>query len=144
MAIVYLALGSNLGDRLEFITQAVALLGEDGVRLARLSTVIETDPVGGPAEQGDFLNAVMEGRTELSPQDLHLITQSIENKLGRKRKIFNGPRTIDIDILLYDDIKFVSRKLIIPHPRMIERDFVMDPLKEIAPRTYQELMNARC
>ena len=132
MAIVYLALGSNLGDRQEHLRKAVDLLKASGIHVCKMSTVIETEPVDAPP-QDQFLNAVVKAETQLCPEDLHRVTQSIEHDLGRVRRIKNGPRVIDIDILLYDDIQLVSRSLIIPHPRMFERDFVMGPLKEIAP-----------
>ncbi len=132
MSIVYLALGSNLGDRLQYIHKAVEELKNCGLKVLKLSTVIETDPVGGVA-QGKFLNAVLKAGTNYSPEELHAITQSIERKMGRVKKVFNGPRVIDIDILLYDDIKLITRQLLIPHPRMLERSFVMQPLKEIDP-----------
>jgi len=130
MSMIYLALGSNLGDRAGFIQRAIEELKEGGLRILKVSTVIETDPVGGPA-QDKYLNAVLKVSTDYSPQELQLLTQSIEKKLGRVKKIRNGPRVIDIDILLYDDIKLVTSKLLIPHPRMFERSFVMGPLKEI-------------
>jgi 2-amino-4-hydroxy-6-hydroxymethyldihydropteridine diphosphokinase len=132
MPTVYLALGSNLGNRLEYIHRSIEELKDSGLKVMKFSTMIETDPVGGPA-QGKYLNAVLKASTAHSPEELHEITQGIERKLGRVKKMFNGPRVIDIDILLYDDIKLITRKLIIPHPRMFERDFVMRPLKEIAP-----------
>ena len=132
MSIAYLALGSNLGDRQEYLRKAVEALKTAGVRIREMSTVIETKPVGGPA-QGKYLNAVLKAETQLSPEKLYELTRSVERRLGRVRKERNGPRTIDIDILLYDDIKLVSRNLVIPHPRMFERSFVMGPLKEIAP-----------
>jgi 2-amino-4-hydroxy-6-hydroxymethyldihydropteridine diphosphokinase len=133
MSIVYLALGSNLGDRQHYIQRAIDELNAHGVRVNRCSSIIETDPVGGPATQEKYLNAVLKVETNLSPEDLHIFTQQIEHKLGRVRRIINGPRVIDIDILLYDDIKLITRKLIIPHPRMLEREFVMNPLREICP-----------
>ena len=142
MAIVYLALGSNLGDRFSYLKKAVALLEEGGVQVQRHSSIIETEPVGGPL-QGKYLNAVVKSQTELSPEDLHQLTQHVECKLGRIKKEHNGPRVIDIDILLYDDIKLITPKLIIPHARMCERNFVMKPLKEIAPNIYQEFIDAR-
>jgi len=132
MAIVYLALGSNLGDRGAYIQKALDRLNANKVKVLRLSSIIETDPVGGPA-QDKYLNAVVKVETELSPENLHRCTQLIENKLGRIRKVVNGPRVIDIDILLYDDIKLITKDLRIPHPRMFERNFVMKPLQEIAP-----------
>ncbi len=141
MAVIFIALGSNLGDRLSYIEKAVVLLKASGVVIQRLSKVIETNPVGGPA-QGKYLNAVLKAKTDLTPEELHALTQSIEAKMGRVRKILNGPRVIDIDILLYDDVKLITRKLIIPHPRMCGRDFVMNPLKEIDSKVYQELLDA--
>jgi len=130
MPIIYLALGSNLGERLEFIHKAVKELEISGVQVLKLSSVIETDPVGGPS-QGKYLNAVLKACTNHSPEELQVITQGIERKLGRVKKIVNGPRVIDIDILLYGDIKLITSKLLIPHPRMLERSFVMKPLEEI-------------
>ena len=132
MSIVYLALGSNLGDRLQYIQKAVEELKACGLKIIKFSTVIETDPVGG-IPQGKYLNAVLKASTTLSPEELHVITESIERKLGRVKKTINAPRVIDIDILLYDDIKLITPHLLIPHPRMIERSFVMQPLKEIDP-----------
>lgn len=133
MPIIYLALGANLGNRREYIDNAVSLLKENRIKPLALSRIIETDAVGGPI-QGKYLNAVLKAQTDLSPEDLHRITASIERRLGRIREIKNGPRVIDIDILLYGDIKLVSKTLLIPHPRMLERDFVMGPLKEIDPK----------
>jgi 2-amino-4-hydroxy-6-hydroxymethyldihydropteridine diphosphokinase len=132
MSIVYLALGSNLGDRLQYIHKAIVELKTCGLKVLKVSTIIETDPIGGPA-QGKYLNAVLKAGTAHSPEELHVITMAVECKLGRVKKIINGPRVIDIDILLYDDIKLVTPKLVIPHPRMCERSFVMRPLEEIDP-----------
>jgi 2-amino-4-hydroxy-6-hydroxymethyldihydropteridine diphosphokinase len=132
MSIVYLALGSNLGDRLQYIQKAVAELKACGLKVIKFSTVIETDPVG-PGPQGKYLNAVLKASTIHSPEELHVITQSIERKLGRVKKTINAPRVIDIDILLYDDIKLITPQLLIPHPRCLERPFVMQPLEEIDP-----------
>lgn len=136
MAIAFLALGSNLGDRRAYIQKALDRLEANRIKVLKLSTIIETDPVGGPL-QGKYLNAVVKVATEHSPEFLHRITQAIETRLGRIRKEINGPRVIDIDILLYDDIKLVTPRLMIPHPRMYERLFVMKPLKEIAPELCQ-------
>jgi 2-amino-4-hydroxy-6-hydroxymethyldihydropteridine diphosphokinase len=132
MAIVYLALGSNLGDRLEYINKAVEGLEACGMKVLKFSTVIETDPVGG-VPQDKYLNAVLKASTHFSPEELHVITRGIERKLGRIEKNTGGPRVIDIDILLYDDIKLITPSLLIPHPRMFERSFVMQPLEEIDP-----------
>ena len=138
MAIIYLGLGSNLGDRRENIQRALGLLEENNVSVEKISTIIETKPVGGVL-QGDFLNAVLKGQTDLSPRDLLALTQAIENKVGREKTVPNGPRTIDIDILLYADQEINTPELTIPHPRMLERDFVMIPLKEIEPLVVMEL-----
>ena len=130
MAIVYLGLGSNLGDRAKNIHEAVRLLDEAGVRTVRLSTLIETDPVGGPP-QGLFLNAALKAETSLSPEALLRMVNAVEARLGRVRTVRNGPRTIDIDILRYDDLIVDTAELVIPHPRMGEREFVLRPLREI-------------
>ncbi len=132
MAIIYLALGSNLGNRQKNIKNAITLLKKNGVAVQKISTIIETEPVGF-LDQGKFLNAVLKGTTELSAFDLLAQTKSIEKKLGRIKTVRNGPRTIDIDILLYDQEKILTPRLTIPHPGMWERDFVMGPLKEISP-----------
>ena len=132
MSLVYLALGSNLGDRLQYIQKAIEEIKEHGLKVLKLSAVIETDPVG-TVPQGKYLNAVLKASTGHSPDELYEITQGIEQKLGRVKKVFKGPRVIDIDILLYDDIKLVTQKLLITHPRMLERSFVMKPLEEIDP-----------
>jgi 2-amino-4-hydroxy-6-hydroxymethyldihydropteridine diphosphokinase len=130
MPIVYLGLGSNLGDRAKNIHDAVSLLGEVGVMPIKLSSIIETDPVGGPP-QGLFLNAALKAATELSPVKLLNGIHAVELLLGRIRTVKDGPRTIDIDILLYDNLMLDTIELVIPHPRMREREFVMGPLREI-------------
>lgn len=131
MATVYLGLGSNLGDREGNIRNALRLLKKN-FSIEKISSIIETDPVGF-LDQEKFLNAVLKGKTQLSPLDLLLQIQSIEEKLGRIKTVRNGPRTIDIDILLYDQEKISTPHLTIPHPRMWERDFVVRLLKEIEP-----------
>ncbi len=130
MPVVYLGLGSNLGDRAKNIDEAVYLLNQSGVVITRLSSIIETDPVGGPP-QGLFLNAALKAQTKLAPLDLLRVINAIEARLGRVRAISNGPRTIDIDILRYDDLVLNTPELVIPHPRMQDREFVMRPLREI-------------
>jgi 2-amino-4-hydroxy-6-hydroxymethyldihydropteridine diphosphokinase len=132
MSTVYLALGSNLGDRLGYIRNAVAQLKACGLKSIKLSSIIESDPVGG-IPQGKYLNAVLKADSPYSPEELHEMTRAIERKLGRVKKMVNGPRVIDIDILLFDEIKLTTPGLLIPHPRMLERSFVMGPLKEIDP-----------
>lgn len=142
LATAYIALGSNLGDRNVNLAGAVALLGESGGIVLKHSSVIETDPVGGPP-QNKFLNAVVKIETKLSPVELLNHCQAIEQKLGRVRTVFNGPRTIDLDILRYDDLTLDTPRLKIPHPRMFERAFVLEPLKEIEPGLMEEFAHAR-
>ncbi|MFL5736839.1 MAG: 2-amino-4-hydroxy-6-hydroxymethyldihydropteridine diphosphokinase [Actinomycetota bacterium] len=130
-ASAYAGLGSNLGDRLANLRDAVlALSATPGVRVQRSSSVYETSPVGGP-EQGDFLNAVVEISTDLEPHALLKALQRIENELGRVRAERFGPRTIDLDLLLYGDERIDEPDLIVPHPRMRERAFVVVPLLEL-------------
>ena len=131
MPIVYLGFGSNLGDREKNIHEAVRLLEGSGVQAIKLSSIIETDPVGGPP-QGLFLNAVLKADVNMSPEKLLKLIHRIEDLLGRVRLVKDGPRTIDIDILLYDDVKMDTPGLVIPHPRMREREFVMGPLREVS------------
>lgn len=132
MAIAYLALGSNLGNRANYIRLAIQELKGQGIDVLRKSSIIETDPVGGPL-QGKYLNAALKIKTSLTAEELLLVINKIEARLGRIREIKDGPRVIDIDILLYDNIKLVSRRLMIPHPRMFEREFVMKPLRQVFP-----------
>lgn len=132
MAIVYLGLGSNQGERGKNISLAIEELKKNGLAIQKVSRLLETEPVGGPP-QGQFLNAVLKAETSLSPIDLLEKINTIEKQLGRKRTIKNGPRTIDIDILLFDNLRLDTPDLILPHPRMRERDFVMTPLREIEP-----------
>ena len=136
MAIVYLGLGSNLGNRHANIETAVRLMAAHDITVLKISSLIETDPVGEPPQR-KFLNAVAKVETHLSPKTLLKNLNSIEAELGRERSIKNGPRTIDIDILLYDQVNITSPKLTIPHPRMHERAFVLGPLNEIEPSLSQ-------
>jgi dihydroneopterin aldolase/2-amino-4-hydroxy-6-hydroxymethyldihydropteridine diphosphokinase len=130
---VYLSLGSNLGDRAETLSSAVdALAATPGITVRQVAAVRETDPVG-YLEQGKFLNTVVEIDTTLSPRELLLAVQRIEDAAGRVRDIRFGPRTLDIDILLYGNKVISEEGLVIPHPRMREREFVLVPFIEIAP-----------
>ena len=128
---VYLSLGSNLGETKTNLQTAMALL-EEQVHITRQSSYYETEPVG-YEDQPWFLNMVLEGETKLSPFELLAFTQSIEGRMKRIKTMVNGPRNIDVDILLYDDENIQSNHLTIPHPRMQQRNFVMVPLYEIAP-----------
>lgn len=130
---VYLGIGSNLGERRENLNRAVALLDEDeDTRVERVSSYIETEPLG-EVEQGDFLNGAVSVRTLRTPQELLELIGEIEKELKRVRLVHWGPRTIDVDILLYDDEIIRSETLTIPHCEMCRRGFVLEPLQEIAP-----------
>ncbi|HOF18459.1 MAG TPA: 2-amino-4-hydroxy-6-hydroxymethyldihydropteridine diphosphokinase, partial [Phycisphaerae bacterium] len=131
----YIALGSNLGDRAARLRLAVDFLGaEKGVRVVSVSRFLETEPVG-PAGQRKFLNAAAELATTLDPHALLAVLQDIEYRLGRDRDVELrwGPRTCDLDLLLYGETVLETDELTIPHPRMHERRFVLEPLAEIAP-----------
>ena len=128
----FIGLGSNLGDRLANLKEAVSRLAKiDGVRVAKLSAVYETSPVG-PA-QPDFLNAVAEVQTSLPARDLLRASLRIEEEMGRVRGERWGPRVIDLDLLNYDRIRIEEQGLVVPHPRMHERAFVLVPLFELEP-----------
>lgn len=127
---VYLALGTNLGDREKNLSAARERLSAE-ITIQETSRIYETEPWGW-AEQADFLNQVIQGTTSLPPQKLLNFIKQIEVNLGRKPGIRYGPRLIDIDILFYGDHVFSSHNLTIPHPRIAERAFVLVPLGEIA------------
>jgi 2-amino-4-hydroxy-6-hydroxymethyldihydropteridine diphosphokinase len=129
---VYLSLGSNLGDRAEYLRRAIEALDQAGVRVLRVSRVRETEPVD-VTDQPRFLNLVVEAETDLAPGELLARTQAIERELGRVRTRPKGPRTIDIDILLYGSLVAETPELSVPHPRMAMRRFVLEPLAELAP-----------
>jgi 2-amino-4-hydroxy-6-hydroxymethyldihydropteridine diphosphokinase len=131
--IATLALGSNLGDRLATLQLAVDLLAERGVCAVASSRVWETDAVGGPEDQPAFLNSVIRVKTELGPEALLAVANEVEAKLGRVREVRWGPRTIDVDVLLYDGLVIDDPDLTVPHPRMTERAFVILPLLELDP-----------
>jgi len=135
MAIACLGLGSNLGDRRARIDAALAALRADpAVRSVVASDPVETDPVGGPPGQGRFLNAAARIETDLAPHDLLAVLKRIERDLGRAEGGPRwGPRTIDLDLLLYDDLRLETADLVVPHPRFRERRFVLEPLAEVAP-----------
>ncbi len=129
---VYLSLGSNVGDRRAQIESALSLLENECVRIVKRSSLYETEPVD-MVDQPWFLNSVIEAQTDLSPREVLEAIQRIEERLGRERTIPRGPRTIDIDVLLYDAIVLREPQLQIPHPRMARRRFVLVPFAEIAP-----------
>jgi 2-amino-4-hydroxy-6-hydroxymethyldihydropteridine diphosphokinase len=129
---VYLSLGSNLGDRAAHIERALARLTDENVRVVKRSSFYKTEPVEFLA-QGWFLNIALEAETELMPRQLLRVICQIERELGRKRTVRSGPRTIDIDILLFGTSIVNAADLEIPHPRITERRFVLVPMSEIAP-----------
>jgi 2-amino-4-hydroxy-6-hydroxymethyldihydropteridine diphosphokinase len=133
MQMVTLGLGANLGDRLRSLQAAVDLLADEGVRAVASSRIWETEPVGGPSGQPPYLNAVIRTETESGPHQVLATCNHVEEELGRTREIRWGPRTIDIDILLFDDLVLDEPGLTIPHPRMTERSFVVLPLLELDP-----------
>jgi 2-amino-4-hydroxy-6-hydroxymethyldihydropteridine diphosphokinase len=129
---IYLALGSNIGDREAHLRAAIDNLATAGITILRESPIYETQPVG-LADQRWFFNMVLEAETSLFPMQLLLRIGKIERLLGRVRTIANGPRTIDIDILLYANAAIRAPRLQIPHPRMHERRFVLTPLADLVP-----------
>ena len=125
-----IALGTNLGDRAGHLRFAVERFGES---LVRQSQVFETDPIGGPENQGAYLNMVAEIETELDPYALLRWLHRIEADAGRVRNVHWGPRTLDLDLLFFDDVVIEGGNLAVPHPRYAERRFVLAPLSEVAP-----------
>ena len=134
MTEVYIGIGSNLGDRRGCIESAIDLLKKsDKIRVDKVSPFYETDPVDGPS-QGKFLNGAIKITTGLSCRELLNRLMDIEDALGRKREGANTPRTIDLDILTYGDLRIEEPDLIVPHPRMNEREFVRRPLGDLLDR----------
>ena len=133
MATCLIGLGSNVGQRAGLLDEAIALLsGHAGVRLLRQSALFETLPAGGPPGQGSYLNAAVVVETSLTPESLWDVMERIEAALGRRREVRYGPRTIDLDMLLFDRLVQTSPRLILPHPRMAWRRFVLAPAAEVA------------
>ena len=130
--IVYLGLGSNLGDRMANLRQAIDWVTKR-MEVSRYSPVYETEPLGVP-DQGKFLNMVVEAKTDLDPGKLLQFLKGIEQGLGRGQAGSDAPRPIDIDILFYDDLAMSTKALIIPHPRLSQRAFVLVPLNDLAPK----------
>jgi len=132
MARVYLGLGSNLGDREEAFAHAARHLAEQGVTISRRSSLYVTEPVGGPPQDW-FTNAVLEAATELSPEAVLEAGQGAERARGRVRGVKDGPRTLDVDVLFYDDLCRDAPDPVLPHPRLHLRRFVLVPLVELQP-----------
>jgi len=139
MAIVYLSLGSNLGDRKKNLDRAIELLENKGIIVNKRSSLCETLPWG-EANQPRFLNMALEIETKLKPRVLLSVLKKVETEVGRKTSYKWGPRTVDLDILLYNHIILNEDALKIPHPFMHEREFVLRPLDEIAPDVMHPLL----
>lgn len=132
--IAYIALGANLGDRAHNLRRGLAILSKHpDIEVIQVSSFLENPSIGGPIDAPPFLNAAAELRTPLSPLDLLKILLSIEQQLGRVRTSKNEPRPLDLDLLLYDNLIAQKPDLLIPHPRMHERRFVLAPMSQIAP-----------
>ena len=139
----YIGMGSNMGNKLENIKTAIAKINESiYTRVTRISESYETKPVG-YTEQDNFVNSAIQVRTLLTPVELIRFLLKVEAELKRERIIKWGPRTIDLDVLLYDDIITSFEEIVIPHPRMHERMFVLKPLKDIAPYVMHPILNKR-
>ncbi len=128
--VAYLGLGSNVGDRAGYLRAALNALTQHPVRVVRVSSLYETEPMG-YLDQAKFLNAVAEVRTSLEPLALLRSLKAIETEIGRTPTFRNGPREIDIDLLAYEDVTLESDELTLPHPRMRQRAFVQVPLQEL-------------
>lgn len=139
MPIVYIGLGSNLGNREENCEKAIQLLMENGASVSKRSSMFETEPWG-IRNQPKFINMVVEIETGLEPEKLLGILKKIEQDAGRKPSKRWGPRVIDLDILLYEDLIVKSPELEIPHPGTSEREFILKPLSEIAPDKIHPLL----
>jgi 2-amino-4-hydroxy-6-hydroxymethyldihydropteridine diphosphokinase len=132
MTVVYLSLGSNVGNRAENLRAAIAALPGAGVRVLRVSSIYETEPVD-YLQQGWFLNCVLQGETDLTAGELLKRLRGIEAAMGSAKAFAKGPRLIDLDILFFGDVVMDTAELQVPHPRMEQRKFVLVPLAEIAP-----------
>jgi 2-amino-4-hydroxy-6-hydroxymethyldihydropteridine diphosphokinase len=129
---VFIGLGSNLGDRRAFLARGLQSLADAGFGVAARSSLYLTEPVDAPPQDW-FLNGVAAGHTGLSPADLLAACLEVERALGRERTVYHGPRTLDLDILIYGDLVSDDPQLSLPHPRLHERRFVLTPLCELAP-----------
>jgi 2-amino-4-hydroxy-6-hydroxymethyldihydropteridine diphosphokinase len=128
----YLGLGSNVGDRLRHLNDAVAALPRRGVQVLRSSSVYETEPVGLVSDQREFLNACLRVETALGPEQVLSACKAVEEELGRTgADVRHGPREIDVDVLLLDGLRWESERLVLPHPSIVARRFVLVPLLEL-------------
>ena len=137
----YLSIGSNMGDKEQYVNEAVEKIKAHSlIKIVRVSELLVTKPYGG-VEQDDFLNGAIELETLLSPIELLHFLQKTELEAGRERKIHWGPRTLDLDILFYEDVISQTKELMIPHPDMQNREFVLKPLAELCPYYMHPLLN---
>ena len=142
MSVVFIGIGSNLGDRQGNINQAIECLAKNkDITVVKVSSMVETAPL--KAFGPEYLNRVIKITTDLCPKDLLAVLQNYELQIGRKRYFRNSPRTIDLDIILYEECIMDEPDLKIPHPRMFERDFVIKPLLEIEPGLKDKLTNLK-
>ena len=132
MSIAYIGIGSNVGNRRYHCLKAVELLEQSGQTVSKISSLYETEPWG-VKDQPPFINMAVEIETGFPPKKLLALLKKIEKKMGRKKTVRWGPRVIDLDILFYDDLTLNDNDLVIPHPFMHTRAFVLEPLSEIAP-----------
>jgi len=140
MRLVYIAMGSNVGDRAAMLARAVEEMNRAGLRVLRQSSLYATEPIGGPP-QAWFLNAVVEAETDWMPLRVLHALQKIERAMGRRRTVTRGPRTLDLDVLFYGGSVIRSRELEVPHPRLALRRFVLAPLAELAPGLSHPLLH---
>lgn len=140
MDAIVLSLGSNIGDRIENFATAQNLLEERGLKISQASSYFESEPVGF-TDQDQFLNQVIVVETDMTPQELLATCLAVEEKMGRVRVVKNGPRLIDIDLLFYRDEILSEETLLLPHPRIGDRRFVLEPLAEILPDALHPVMN---
>ncbi len=141
MHLTYIGFGSNIGNRLLYIQNAINAISQtEGITLERVSSIYNTSPIGFVA-QTDFLNGVMEIKTCHNPHDLLHTVKNIESDVGRQHRVRWGPREIDMDILIYEDVCLQTTNLTIPHPEMHNRRFVLVPLAEIAPNLIHPVFN---
>lgn len=140
MAVIYLGIGSNLGDKSTNCRQSVGLLRSKGILVTKESAPYETEPWG-LKDQPGFINMAVEAKTDLQPLELLGALKEIEREMGREAGVRWGPRVIDLDILLYEDMVLSTEALTIPHPHLHEREFALEPLAEIAPTVMHPLMS---
>ncbi len=142
MPIVHIGIGSNLGNRQENCLEAIRRLKPHNIAVLKRSSMIETEPWG-KTDQPHFINMAIEAETDLSPEGLLLLLKNLEKSMGREKTAHWGPRVIDLDILFYDDRIIDSEDLKIPHPHLHERDFVLRPLREIAPEKIHPVLKKK-